>query len=355
MEVGDDDESLQGRGTGAGTGRGQGQGTEGVRSTSVRSTSVRSSSVRSTSVSIGGNAFSKVEEEEDEEEEDGEGDESTWEEDNTTQSLPVKERSCTDRPFLLLIVISWILMGIIGLSALGILDTYSVTGLREGDPRILTRGVDYEGNVCGSDDSVQTIGNKKSYRPNYFGTNLDSDGNYAPPLLSICAENCPLKGDNIVDPYGNYGNWTAPTNTKSFLDTCIYQTTYPTDPMSVYSDIVESASVVGVAGFVLAIVASMLFLYVVRIPLILRTVVWTCILLISFLSAVAAYVIFRRASYVKAESDDADNSEVKVLEIVGSFLAAFSLLWMGKELLNRYLFTSNPPYVDIHIKIHIFK
>lgn len=120
--------------------------------------------------------------------------------------LPRKARNCTDKFFIILLLLSWAAMIVIGLSSIGRINTYSYTHLRKGNPLLLTHGVDYEGNICGTGINKDL---PNSYFPNFSGSNPDSKSTYVPPLLSICLAKCPQEGDTIVDPYSTYGSWTA--------------------------------------------------------------------------------------------------------------------------------------------------
>jgi hypothetical protein len=121
-----------------------------------------------------------------------------------TSELPLRDRTCTDKLFLILIVVIWIGSVIIGLSALGVIDTYSFTGLTAGNPDLITHAVDYRGNICGNGINS---GASRSYRPNLSGKNYDNLGTLVPTFLTICVSRCPQAGDTVEDPYGTYGEW----------------------------------------------------------------------------------------------------------------------------------------------------
>eukprot|EP01038_Epipyxis_sp_PR26KG_P006534 gene6534-8977_t len=241
-------------------------------------------------------------------------------------SLPSSSRRTTDIIFLLLIVCCWIAMTIIGFSATGVISTSYIS---KGNPNLLIYGVDYQGNICGIDEPVKSL--NKIWRPNLFGTSLDSSGTFVPPLFSICTQSCPQKGDEIADSYGNYGYWTAEYDTKSFANTCLYsnQNDGATSAVSILSDFTRTAGIIALAGFLLAVIISFLFLLVVRIPLILRGLVWLSICVIFILLAVGGYALLTEAQYQQSKSTGQQSqSEIYLLKALGGVLLGFAFIWL---------------------------
>jgi hypothetical protein len=210
-------------------------------------------------------------------------------------AFPVSSSSrvCTDPVFLLLLIATWTVMTIVGLCSLGLVSSPYI---QAGNPQLLMHGVDYQGNICGVDHIVQNL--PKRVFPNLFGTNPDSSGNYVPILSAVCVAQCPEDGGLIVDPYSQYGNWSAPASSNSFLNDCIYMNEDEgnTSATTIMTDFARTAGLIGVAGFVLAVTLSLLFLLVVRIPLLLRFTVWTCIAVIQAILTVGALFILSEAN-----------------------------------------------------------
>lgn len=113
---------------------------------------------------------------------------------------PCKNRDCTDIFFLLLLLAAWTAMTLIGLAAVGAIDS---SVINQGNPQRLIRGVDYEGNICGVDDIVKHLGEK--WEPKV----PTDDGTIVGFELGICVDTCPDAGEKRYDPYGKYGSWTA--------------------------------------------------------------------------------------------------------------------------------------------------
>lgn len=252
-------------------------------------------------------------------------------------------RRSTDILFLLLIITAWFTSLMVGFSSLGWIQT---TYLSPGVPARLLRGVDYQGSICGDDNIVKNL--PKKWLPNVSGTNKDSLGQLVPPGLGICVSSCPLKGESRSDPYGKYGSWTAPSNTYNWLGYCLPE--YSNSPEnlveSMFADFIRSAKVVALAGFLLSIFICILFLVVIRIPLVLRSTVWLCVLVVFVVFAGGGYSFLTRAKEVEAGGSSyiAGSSlgtvggehfvtgsmtlEVGLLKGVGGALSACALIWL---------------------------
>lgn len=224
-------------------------------------------------------------------------------------ALPVEKRRSTDRLFLFLIILAWLGMTLIGLVATGRIKSDYI---KAGNPSLLVHGIDYKGNICGISEEVADL--PKRVFPNFYGSNLDSRGNYVPPLFSICAASCPKEDDLRADPYNKYGSWKIEKNTRDFINNCIYidSDRDKTSATTIISDFIQVAPLIGVVGFVASVICSMLFLFICRIPLFLRTVVWFCIYLIFVLFASSAYLILEEAKEQTRASYEQNRTEVNI-------------------------------------------
>lgn len=253
-----------------------------------------------------------------------------------TKEIPKTRRACTDKFFLLLILLTWAASLIIGLSALGVISTSSWTNLHAGDPDLITHGIDYEGNTCGFDLNK---GSPLTFQPNLSGDNYDSLGSIVPPLLVVCVNSCPKEGDIVVDPYGNYGEWTVESNTRRFLNMCSYvsQTGYSvTSSSTIYADFMTAIPIIAGCGFGLAIVLSLLYLLILRVPYLLLSIVWCCILVITFLWAFAAYILLKEASSIRvAQTTTISPTELDLMNGIGIVLAICGVLWVIFIYYNR--------------------
>ena len=85
----------------------------------------------------------------------------------------------------------------------------------------------------------------------------------------------------------------------------------------------------GLAGFCLATILSLLFLLVVRIPLVLRSLVWSCAAAIVFLLATGGYLMFTRAKSLKSSADSRSSTEVQLLNSMGAILVIMTIVWLS--------------------------
>lgn len=221
--------------------------------------------------------------------------------------LPIEnsKRRCTDFFFFFLLLLSWITMTIIGFEVLG-LGVVGKPYLQPGNPQRLFFGMDYTGTICGTKDMS---GHRMRWLPNYDLTNPSSSGALVPQNFGICVSSCPSIGDIVYDPYDNYGSWVASSSSFSIVGYCISYNEIQQESTShvIFSDFIESYSVIGTIGFLLTIILCMLFLFAIRIPLLLRFVVWSCIWLVLLLLSVGCYVFIEKAKSVSQSSTSKQN------------------------------------------------
>jgi hypothetical protein len=218
---------------------------------------------------------------------------------------PIGKRVCTDVLFLLLLVIVWTSMLAIGLAAVGLYDTPYV---KRGDPYRLLKGTDYQGHLCGKGEPVTNFPNL--WLPNRLGIIASSTGVYVPSDFGICVQSCPSSGESRSDPYGVYGSWESTFNTYNILGYCKSLNLKKVDTLAgnMLGDFLRAMNVVCISGFLLAAAASLLFLATMRIPYILRIVVWTCIGLVFLLFAVGGYVFITNAKEEELKSNSASGT-----------------------------------------------
>ena len=225
-------------------------------------------------------------------------------------NLPVHNgRKSTDILFAILLTCCWIAMTLIGLAALGYrIGGTEVIQIQQGNPDLLIRGVDYEGNICGVSEIVKD--NKYAWNPNLSGTNKDSTGVLVPIFFSVCVSSCPLSGDIVKNVYGTYGSWisSSDTHASSILYYCVSSDSTASQTMDtsllIFRNFVEAATVIGLAGFCLAVIVSLLFLLVIRIPCVLRMTVWLCIYLVLALLIAGGYTLIVRSRGLSCTSGD---------------------------------------------------
>lgn len=209
--------------------------------------------------------------------------------------------------------------------------------LSKGDPYRLLRGVDYQGQICGIDQSVKNFAN--IWKPNLFGTNFDTLGILVPPDFGICVASCPVIGNSVRDVHGKgspeatlivfdgfvflgppvqmvglYGNWTAQESNVDIFYHCIPASLEKAQnyAVTVMGDFVRVAGPIAAIGFVVSVGASILFLVTIRIPCVLRTVVWTCILLVQCLFTAGGYILLQKAQQRRSTAFDWSGTDIEV-------------------------------------------
>jgi len=236
-------------------------------------------------------------------------------------------------------------MVLIGLSALGFhIWNDGLLNIKKGSPDLLLHGVDYQGNICGISDIVKH--NEFVWHPNILGVNPDSNGKLAPPFLSVCVISCPNFGEVITDIYGEYSSWKASYDTQpsNILYNCKSTTVSmsSTDTVDssilIFGDFVNSASIIGVAGFVLSMIVSFLYLLIIRMPCVLRITVWLCIYIALALFAAGGYSFLSRSKSLSKSCDSKDNEcgvEVVLLKAAGVVLSCSAVLWLSLVCMMR--------------------
>ena len=204
---------------------------------------------------------------------------------------PTKSRQCTYIMFLILFILMFVCMNGIGFAAVGLIPSPYI---QTGSPLRLIRGVDYMGAVCGVDDIVKGLENK--WEPNAFGINPNSNGLYVPTGLGICVSSCPAAGESRSDIYGEYGSWIAPVTTSDVLGYCLPFNTMRVENLakSMFGDFIRVFRVIAVLGVVVAVACSILFLVTIRIPGVLRSIVWLSIWLILGIFVCGGYIILNK-------------------------------------------------------------
>ena len=229
------------------------------------------------------------------------------------------------------------MMILIGLGATGVVDLRRV---EEGDPARILNGVDYMGNTCGSSGALMNL--RERWFPNHSGNNVDSFGNYVPSGFSICVSSCPERNQKISDPYHIYGDWTATVHTVNILHYCaeVGSNKFAGDISSSFlGDFLRAISVISVISFGLSVVLSLIFLSVMRLRLVLRSLVWIFVVLVFLLLGLGSFFLLGRANYsggVLSEkallftgiTASENKDEIKLLTFAGLALAVMALIWM---------------------------
>jgi len=248
---------------------------------------------------------------------------------------PYKNRKCTDCFFFFVLIVMWIAVTAVGFASLGLIKSDYIV---KGDPNRLIRGVDYNGKICGIDNSVLSY--PKKYLPNPNGVTPDNDGVLVPPIYGICVANCPMINDIVIDPHSKFHTWNVPISTYDFYNYCIPVNTKPSiDSISaLFADIIETTKVQFAIGFALSIALSLLFLFVIRIPFILRFAVWLSILFVFIIMLLGAYTFLS-----KLEPDNrntklhitTDPLEVTLTKVMAGLFIGSSVIWIALILILR--------------------
>lgn len=261
----------------------------------------------------------------------------TLKDDENSNIGPVyrQNRRCTDVIFILILIVMWTAVTFVGLASTGIIKSDYIV---KGNPNRLVRGIDYYGNICGVDNMVLDYPNK--YLPNSIGINADNNGDIVPIMYGICVQECPLLGDTITDPVSKSRAWVVKVSTYNFYNYCIPYNTKPSidSVSSVFADIIQTTTVQFVLGFSLSIIFSLLFLFIIRIPLILRFTVWLSVLFVFLIMILGSYTFLS-----KLQPDDrntrlnlaTDPLEVTLTKLMAGLFIAASVLWIALILLLR--------------------
>lgn len=241
-------------------------------------------------------------------------------------TLPVEKRKLTDFPYFVLLFISLIVMHIIGLCALGYIPSDVI---QPGDPSRLLHGVDYEGHICGVDFPVTDLPYK--WFPNANMHNPDNNGKMVPFGLGICVETCPKEGTSISDPYNTYGYWNSTSTTYNIFNYCVSidEKLINSVAFDAFSDFMQCWDIIAVFGFGFAVAISLSYLVTIRIPGVLRSVVWFCVGIIFVVLAAGTYSLLDKAKVEESRTDiDAMNSnQIYMLKVVGGLLGVLTLSW----------------------------
>lgn len=147
-----------------------------------------------------------------------------------------------------------------------------------------------------------------------------------PLEFGICVNKCPKAGDTVDDPYGQYGSWVAPTDTTNILGYCIPidNTVKERFAEETFADVIRARIPIGVLGIAMAAIAAFLFVQLIRIPFLLRLVVWGAILITFVVLTAGAIFVLDKANR-KRESET--KAEQESLTQVSGVLACF--VWFG--------------------------
>jgi hypothetical protein len=242
---------------------------------------------------------------------------------------PTTSRHCTDVLFLLLFLATFVCMNGIGLAAVGLLGNNKY--IPTGNPLRLVHGSDYKGALCGYDDVVVDLPNK--WQPNMLGVTPNSQGEFVSVAYAICVSSCPSYLDTEYNPYNDDEYWIAPVSTMNVLGYCLPVDSIRTENFleSSFADFVRAARIIVIFGFICAVLFSLLFLITIRIPCVLRTVVWLSIALICGILFGGGYVILEK---VKKEQDlqgaaAPSKQQIMLEKGVGAALVICGVIWVS--------------------------
>ena len=286
---------------------------------------------------------------------------------NITIDIPGKSRKCTDILFLALIFSAWFATIGIGGAALGYIE--SPEHIPKGDPKRLTHGMDYLGNICGV--SNFTI---DGYDGQLLAVNNIEDLSYAyylPSGLPVCVPSCP-KADNFSAFYCTYDiqdevnragddsiGWNYVTDktcmpyveSRSLLGYCypvndaynrdVLSANIDNNDTSVFddfqtklffeeslADLTTSSQVILGFGIGLSVVLGFVFLLLLRTPGILHVVIWSFITLILVGLSGSSYYMHQTSKRWEEENIREDR-EVTGILIFGYILGVLAVLWFA--------------------------
>lgn len=275
-------------------------------------------------------------------------------------SLREKKRGCTDCLCVLLFIAAMFGMTILGFIVTGVIESDK---LDKGDPMLLTNGIDYDGRICGATSGVKS-------RSNAF---------YMPTGAAVCVKRCPSDTDYTQficydDNQASADNDTATAwslvgdgkcmyhvKTKSYLNRCIWvedksppaqnvtqvagayvdlssiaiPTSY-TDPdddnvfTRFFADVFEQQEIIFGFGIGLTLFLAFLYLYFLRIPGVLFTMIWSILIGILVLLFVGSVMLWSLSTDWE-DSDDRTKNEwmsMRVFAIIGIVLTVLYLCFL---------------------------
>lgn len=279
------------------------------------------------------------------------------------QSLREKKRGCTDCLCLLLLLACWFAMTIVGFIACGIIKNEN---LKSGNPNRLLSPMDYNGRLCGYADGVKN-------KPN---------GYYMASGAVVCVEKCPSKSDyeaficydEVVQELNDIDDDTAyqveawaevvktrcmyQAKTKSVLHRCVYND-IDANVTAAAAEFLEGNSVAQyssgkaqswITGFFadlyslrayifgfgigVAVFLSFVYLYFLRIPGVLFTIIWTILIGVLLCLGIGAILLYN----LSVKWDDNENhsdAEVKLMRYLSYVGFAITALYLCLLLVMR--------------------
>lgn len=270
-------------------------------------------------------------------------------------SLRDKKRGCTDCICVLIFVAAMFCMTILGFIVTGVIENDK---LNKGDPLLLTNGIDYDGRICGATSGVKSRGNA------YY---MATGG-------AVCVNNCPgdtdyakfVCYDEVQDSANNdtatawemvsEGKCMYHVKTKSYLNRCIWvqdkslpsenltavagdyvdASLIPTsyvDPDSgnvvtrFFADVMELQEYIFGLGIGLTLFLAFLYLYFLRIPGVLFTMIWTLLIGILVLLFVGSVMLWSLAAKWE-DNDDRTKNEWMMIRICAYIGIVLTVLYL---------------------------
>jgi len=272
--------------------------------------------------------------------------------------LRERKRGCTDCLCLLLLIAAWIAMTAVGLVACGLVKNGN---LKAGNPNRLIAPSDYKGRLCGFSDGVKDRKN----------------GYYLPSGASVCVESCPHETDYLsyicYDEYQEDADGNDVTaweyigqlkcmykaKTKAVLRHCAYivdkaaenataivgeylaqgedipyyadiAENSPTWSASFFSDLYTLRGYIFGFGVGVAVFFAFGFLYFLRIPGVLFTIIWTLLLSVFVLFIVGSFLLFSLSNTWKNDGNHtkAEYMSIRITSYVGFALTGLYLCFL---------------------------
>jgi hypothetical protein len=275
-------------------------------------------------------------------------------------SLQERKRSCTDGLCMLLLIAVWVIMTAVGLVALGAIESDS---LKAGKIERLISPIDYDGRICGLSDAVKD-------KPNAY---------YMLSGAAICVEECPsttdyntfICEDASVTLDATQG-WTyiqsykclfeiksSPIANRCILDLDSIDNAALTnaataggasamvpiltaDPFggasaadsgwfaALMGDVYNNQGVIFGFGLGVSIVVAFLYIYILRIPGVLDTIIWGIIGLIFVVLLAGFLMLFLLAQDYQDNKEELDKTDADILtvQICSYIVLAFAFIYL---------------------------
>uniref|UniRef100_A0A6V2WBV2 Choline transporter-like protein n=1 Tax=Heterosigma akashiwo TaxID=2829 RepID=A0A6V2WBV2_HETAK len=242
---------------------------------------------------------------------------------------PTANRKCTDVLFFIAIVATWVCMTIVG-----------VDSIQNGDYAVLTNGIDYNGNICGTGNYSDY---SKMYYVGYSGSGVcvsACPSTTDKSVLYACVDDSDIPSAYTTDSLKVAGGYCQYQYASyDILNRCIFQNSTlaslvsDTSQWSYAEDFVGDVwaakdYVLGI-GLGFAIALAIVYLALLRLPGFVVLMVWGSIWLVFLLlAALGGGLFYFGYTQSQAASSSYTSTEITCMEVFGGVFGALALVFV---------------------------